>query len=138
MYRAAAVQNTNEMLRYGWADIRSQLDATLCNWDIYSGEDIGDLIRRLSNLDYDALILPTNVCLDGRVRDCLEQNCDIIGRFLSAGRGLFMSFQREYLGKDSIPFLPDELNLGIIRRTEEGAEGNIALGNPELPHPILR
>lgn len=138
MYRAALVQNTSEMLRYGWADIRPSLESSWCRWDAYTGEDIGEFMHNVEKGVYDAIVLATNACNDLAVLSCLEENKGILAQFLSGPRGLFISFQSRLLGRNSYGFLPDELDVRAIKRIEHGTEGTLSGPYPDGGHSLLR
>ncbi len=140
MYRAALVQNTSEMLRYGWADIRPSLESVpQCAWDAFTGDDMDELFRRLERGLYDGVVLATNACNDSRVREALTARSELVERFLvERGGGLFVSFQGRLMNTDTYGFLPAGLDVSLLKRSESGTDGTIDSEPLSTRHHLLR
>ena len=91
MYRAALIQNESEMMRYGWADIRSMLTGISYEWVSFTIDKIPELFAELKLGRYDGIIIATNACNDQNVRNILqeERNRKALFEFIERGGGIF-------------------------------------------------
>ena len=137
MFQFALVQNESEMLRYGWADIRPLLDELDYPYDSFTAENIGDLIIGLEGGKYDALIIATNACNDKNVHDTLVRGQKVIEDFLGEGRGLFLSFQMRLTDRSETGFLPKDLEVAMVNRSEAGTEGRLLVKPEAASHSVL-
>ncbi|GAA1281895.1 hypothetical protein Psi02_38070 [Planotetraspora silvatica] len=135
MYRVALVQNQSEMAHYGYADARQMVGDRGYRVELYTGDNISTLSRRMRDDDLDCVALASNALNDRTIMDelCTPEWAAELGRFLERDRGL-LSFHQLGLAMRKGPtmrLLPDPL--AAIRPVVRPATEPLVAGDPRLP-----
>jgi hypothetical protein len=126
MYNIAIVSSENEMRRFAWADVRPMLKSRHFddnyNFDIFSSQNIYDLVGFLEKDYYDSIIFTTNSCNETVTIDELRSKrfINAIDKFLSDGKGIFISLQM-HIARDHVVsgFLPEIYEYKSIKTDNE-------------------
>lgn len=153
MYRVAVIQNESEMLRAGYTNITPKLNAikrfTNYSFEMFNVVNFQKLFIEGENnlLNFDSLIITTNATSDKTVLYKLQENKNLIDKFILCGKGLFISSQKKLsTSKFEINnldgrtlFLPDLYDFYTVERPKDEKDsgiGEITLNNNE-EHIIL-
>lgn len=144
MYRIAVIQNENETIRSGYANVIEKLSRipllTSYSMELFNVVNIDKFFKEgdLNIKNYDSIVITTNATSDKYILDKLRLNKKDIELFLSSGKGIFISSQKklssaninenEDYGKTL--FLPDIYEYYTAQRPKEekdSGEGNITV-----------
>lgn len=140
-YRVAVIENESESIHYGYANITPKLKSLhLSNYEFerFDSQNINTLFRDVDGekkylLTFDGLFICTNATSDSDTLNTLRINKEIIEKFISLGKGIYLSYQKKLeLKPDDIHnptgFLPQELEIYSVSRPEESSgEGEVSI-----------
>lgn len=149
MYRVAVVQNQSESLRAGYADVarnfRTDLGMSDYEFVPFDGSNIAALFTTGSPWaleSYDTLFVSTNAASDTKTRTALKDNIASIDRFLRAGGGLYLGYQKKMSVESDASIaealLPDPYRVTMRNRPSsepDSSTGNISIA-ARSPHAV--
>jgi hypothetical protein len=135
-YRVAVIENESESLRYGYANIVPRLAQIkrLKNYTFerFDNQNLDLLFENDRILSFDSLFISTNATSDGTTLATLRKNQLIIEKFITLGKGLFVSNQKklaissETAELNQTGFLPTDFEIAAIERPElSSSEGKV-------------
>jgi len=154
MYRVAVVQNESEMLRSGYTNVLPKLRSikrlSHYSFELFNVVNIQKLFQEGDSylLNFDSLFITTNATSDIRVLTRLRENKDVMEKFISSGRGLFIASQKKLstakfdskTDEGKTGFLPEAYEFFTVERPKsekDSGEGKISTYNNE-DHILLQ
>src|SRR6185369_8821811 len=136
-YRVAVIENESESLRYGYANIAPRLAQIkrLRNYTFerFDNQNLPSLFENERIFSFDSIFISTNATSDGTTLATLRENRILIEKFITLGKGLFVSNQKKLAVTNTSDlavtgFLPAELEITAIERPEAlSSEGDISI-----------
>lgn len=145
MYKVGVLVNENEVAHSAFANtpqmlhnleyIKNQKDRYY-RFFVFDKFNIWELFRENGNefiMSFDSLFIATNATNNVEIYQALVQNKTYIGKFISAGKGLFIASQKKLSAKEGesakmVGFLPEKYDYAIFDRPEKSsAEGKISI-----------